>query len=496
MADVFSREKRSEIMSRIHQPTRLETEVHRWLESEGIPHEMYPKVEGRPDVRIVLPDGGDVYVFIDGCVPPDTLILGDNKLISAIRANDRCLGLGGLASVVRPYSHAYSGPLVTIKALGVLPFRLTPDHPVLAVSVARHEVKRPRHRTWRVPSEPAWVPAGLLEPKRHYLVIPRLAGVYETRTLDISAFARRPKGCVLTELPLDPEVAFLLGLYVADGYAHTGNWHVYFYLNTTEQRVVERVRGTLERLGLGCHLRTRGNVTEVATCSRPLVGALRAWCGGEAGSKAMPDFILLHRDEAVLRGFLEGYMAGDGHASPHPNGRGRSYLRCVAGTVSLALALQLQLAFARLGLFASLSPMRRTTQIMGRPVRARQAYRVEVFPDGGGRGRAIVTDWAILTPVTSLCTEYYRGTVYNMETTDHTYLVSNVVVHNCFWHMCPKHYRRPKTNTEFWVRHIEEAEARRREVRARLPYRWVRVWECEVRDGSYKRLILSLVGRS
>jgi DNA mismatch endonuclease (patch repair protein) len=62
LTDRFSREKRSEIMSRIHQPTRLEERVRRWLEERGVPHEMYPKVEGRPDIRI-----GDTYVFVDGC---------------------------------------------------------------------------------------------------------------------------------------------------------------------------------------------------------------------------------------------------------------------------------------------------------------------------------------------------------------------------------------------------------------------------------------------
>ena len=67
-------------------------------------------------------------------------------------------------------------------------------------------------------------------------------------------------------------------------------------------------------------------------------------------------------------------------------------------------------------------------------------------------------------------------------------------IDGCFWHMCPRHYRRPKTNTEFWVRHIEEAEAGRRERRDRLPYRWARIWECEVRDGSYREILLHLVG--
>lgn len=64
--DKISREKRSEIMSKIHQPTRLEDTVRGWLESEGIEHEMYPKVGGKPDA--LLPnDGSPVYVFVDGC---------------------------------------------------------------------------------------------------------------------------------------------------------------------------------------------------------------------------------------------------------------------------------------------------------------------------------------------------------------------------------------------------------------------------------------------
>ena len=66
MTDVFTKEKRSEVMSRIHQPTRLEDTVHEWLAGQGIPHEMYPKVFGRPDIFV---DGGkgSFYVFIDGC---------------------------------------------------------------------------------------------------------------------------------------------------------------------------------------------------------------------------------------------------------------------------------------------------------------------------------------------------------------------------------------------------------------------------------------------
>lgn len=67
MPDVFSREKRSEIMARIHQPTKIEDAVRDWLREEGVEHEMYPKVEGRPDVELVLEGGRSFYLFVDGC---------------------------------------------------------------------------------------------------------------------------------------------------------------------------------------------------------------------------------------------------------------------------------------------------------------------------------------------------------------------------------------------------------------------------------------------
>lgn len=61
-----------------------------------------------------------------------------------------------------------------------------------------------------------------------------------------------------------------------------------------------------------------------------------------------------------------------------------------------------------------------------------------------------------------------------------------VFVDGCFWHCCPLHYRRPKSRPEFWVPHVEGSNARREARRAKLPYRWVRIWEHEVRDGSFK----------
>jgi len=66
-----------------------------------------------------------------------------------------------------------------------------------------------------------------------------------------------------------------------------------------------------------------------------------------------------------------------------------------------------------------------------------------------------------------------------------------VFIDGCFWHCCPEHYRRPKSNQSYWIPHVEESNARREERRKKLPYRWIRVWEHEVRSGRFKEMIRS-----
>jgi len=63
-----------------------------------------------------------------------------------------------------------------------------------------------------------------------------------------------------------------------------------------------------------------------------------------------------------------------------------------------------------------------------------------------------------------------------------------IFVDGCFWHMCPIHYKRPKTNTEYWIKNIEEKNKKMRKVREELKsqgYKIVEIWEHEVRDGSF-----------
>lgn len=59
-----------------------------------------------------------------------------------------------------------------------------------------------------------------------------------------------------------------------------------------------------------------------------------------------------------------------------------------------------------------------------------------------------------------------------------------VFIDGCFWHKCPLHYVRPKTNAGFWARKIKSNVRRDRLVNATLrQMAWVviRVWEHEVK---------------
>ena len=65
---------------------------------------------------------------------------------------------------------------------------------------------------------------------------------------------------------------------------------------------------------------------------------------------------------------------------------------------------------------------------------------------------------------------------------------SVIFVHGCFWHSCPlcsKGSKRPKTNTEFWDKKLEQNKKRDgRNIEALIMERWIVyvVWECQTKS--------------
>jgi len=60
-----------------------------------------------------------------------------------------------------------------------------------------------------------------------------------------------------------------------------------------------------------------------------------------------------------------------------------------------------------------------------------------------------------------------------------------VFVDGCFWHGCPKCYRRPATNQQYWdekVRRNKARDASRRRKLRKLGWSVIQLWEHEVKE--------------
>ena len=76
-----------------------------------------------------------------------------------------------------------------------------------------------------------------------------------------------------------------------------------------------------------------------------------------------------------------------------------------------------------------------------------------------------------------------------------------IFVDGCFWHGCPRCYRRPKSNRKFWDAKITRNRDRDREVSRelrRLGWHVVRIWEhvlAKRGDECARRIVRSLLSR-
>jgi len=98
-------------------------------------------------------------------------------------------------------------------------------------------------------------------------------------------------------------------------------------------------------------------------------------------------------------------------------------------TTSKILAMQIQLLGARLGQFFRITRASKADVVLGRKVNAHAKY--DVRRNNSARIQAKIDDDYIYVPIRGIEHSQYYGMTYNLETSDHSYLVSNAVTHNC-----------------------------------------------------------------
>lgn len=364
------------------------------------------------------------------CVPPETIILGDNRPISEMKSGNHSFGFTGHVKILNTSARQYKGDLIRIRGSGMLPMEFTPEHPILiATSIAKRS-----HEAVKYFTKFYWKEAQNIVAKKgkqanggDYLIMPRLAGEFDGIKLSLIGYIKpRNMGMALAkhvplEFPLNPNTAWLLGLYVAEGNASDNA--VVFNLSKDEKALQDKVVSIGRELGYApCISSSSSSAVKVAIKSRILTRAFPDWCGSLARNKVVPHFIMVHSDESLVRAFIEGYLAGDGYRVNEIQG---------ARSTSKKLVIQLQLLYARLDVYASikLDQSGGPSKILGRSVYTHDIYNLRVPLSGNTHSKLVGSN--MLVPVRAVEHVPYEGVVCNLETEDNTYLINNAVVHNC-----------------------------------------------------------------
>ena len=244
---------------------------------------------------------------------------------------------------------------------------------------------------------------------------------------------------VAESLALTTDLAWLLGIFCAEGAitrpaGRPNSAHLSFCFGLHEQALIERTASLLtEIFGARPLIVRRRTTMTVEIGQTSICGLFEALCGRGAHHKQVPPPVL-EAPLSVMRAFLEGYLAGDGH-------------RTGAHAVGLTVSERLALGLFELGLHLGVLPTffqhtpAPTKKIEGRTVSQSKFYIVKYlrkrldpsFDAGPQRPIWRETPEYFLVPLRRIERESYSGRVYNLEVedADHSYLAPFLAVANC-----------------------------------------------------------------
>jgi dCTP deaminase len=133
----------------------------------------------------------------------------------------------------------------------------------------------------------------------------QVPGLWDALGRDDGMRARGAKRSLPIVITVDAEIAWLLGLFVAEGYRRRGQ----VVLSNTDDAILDRAEAALGRLGQTV---CRSDGTAI-TCSSEVLSELLGWIGtgGKASTKRIPPMVF-GWPHAFLRAFFEGMLDGDG----------------------------------------------------------------------------------------------------------------------------------------------------------------------------------------
>lgn len=362
----------------------------------------------------------------DTCFLPETIILGANKIIKDCAIGDFTYsGTGSLTEITHVFERKYNGEILSINPEYLDKINCTPNHPIL-VSLDKGKTKE-------------YIKAENIK-VGDYLCVPKLKSFDLPIVLDLSEYNKIGpfwrRGLLSAEV--NEDFAYLVGLYTADGSSSSDTLSIALS-HPQRETIGRKIISIINNLGVKVRVVDRTKYgSKCDTYNFSCVGLLRLFkekIGTKAHNKVVPDFIL-NSPSKIKESYLRGLLDGDGYYKD-----GQIHLH----TASKVLAFQVQLLFAEYNIVMGLSYTPPSEyNIMGIKGQSRGNYQLRAkskivrkfFGDEKitrFSTKYFYDDEYIYVKVVGIDRKNYDGFVYNLETSEHTYLASNIAVHNCYF---------------------------------------------------------------
>jgi Fe-S cluster assembly protein SufB len=382
---------------------------------------------GQFERTLIIADEGAYVSYLEGCLPAGEQVLTPTGWtnIESLKPGDVVYDhMGASQKVQAVMTRHHKGEMISIRPVSRYnEFRLTPEHPVLAIKRSSVLTKRQPRNGWLpevdtrklLQAEPTWIPAGELE-KGDFVLVPKLS---------------RPEVSVFS----DEEVE-LLGYYLAEGSSYynkankqyTNQFSFGLQETSAVNRVRELIRGVTGRPSYLTEQPDRHGAG-VTFYSEKYHHWFIRHCGKGACSKALSDELMsLPTRQAKI--FLDAYLAGDGNV--HDRGNSRMVRFC---TGSETLARQVQMLLNRLDIHTWIQ-VREGGEVKFSNGSDRTINRQPLYHVGYTANKKWdmirETDTHFIVPIREVSREPYDDLVFNIDVDKtHSYLVRGVAVHNC-----------------------------------------------------------------
>lgn len=370
---------------------------------------------------------GHTVTTTRGLVPIEDVSTGDVVLTH----------LGRWREVTGVESRRYTGDVVVVKPRGLAGVTMTPEHPVWAANATYERVPRTNRI---IPGKWAWLDAGGLR-----------AGSLKSGDYVLSPSVQQ---WPFTPPSVDDETAFLVGLYLAEGWR--ADHQIAFGLHERETYLVEFIRRVALRLwGASTSVYTRPGehgITAVVN-SRKATEFFAEF--GKHKTIALPwEWMGVSTHTGLL--IVRGWLVGDGSVSKAPSGT--EGLKAVS--ISPTLIRQMQHFLWAAGMTPSVGPFKQSGMFQGVPCNQSPAWRMalpssdtarllrEILPeeelrwgvarnwverDRTNAGATVCRD-GVASKLASVERRSYSGVVYNLHVEeDESFVVGGIAVHNCWF---------------------------------------------------------------